>query len=179
MCVCTRACVFRSRALHSRSRRKPTPGSSHCQSQLVLVPRPPLSVSFEHDAEAGGGGSSRLAQSSGLGAGTAASDVRTSRATPRRPCPPQPLALPGTITGPGTGPMSCSLAFQTCYSGQHSAPSLVSLTQLQGTTVAPTRRRCRQVWVDHTSTLAFLTGHEKAHHHPFLDTKNILNPFSQ
>lgn len=127
----------------------------------------------------GGRGSSRLAQSSGLRAGTAANDVHTSKATPHRPCPPQPLALPGTITGPGTGPMLRSLAFQTCYSGQHSAPPSVFLTQLQGTTVAPTRRRCRQVWLDHTRTLAFLTGHEKDHHHRFLDTKNIPNPFSQ
>lgn len=68
-------------------------------------------------------GSSRLAQSSGLRAGIAANDVHTSRATPCRPYPPQPLALPSTITGPGTGPMSCSLPFQTCYSGHHSAPS--------------------------------------------------------
>lgn len=161
----------------------------HAASQHLAVPTakvnlfwsPGLHTRFPSSTmqRQGGRGSSRLAQSSGLRAGTAANDVHTSRATPCRPCPPQPLALPGTITGPGTGPMSCSLVFQTCYSGQHSAPSLVSLTQLQGTTVAPTRRRCRQVWLDHTPTLAFLTGHEKAHHHPFLDTKNILNPFSQ
>lgn len=105
--------------------------------------------------------------------------MHTSWATPCRPCPPQPLVLAGTITGPGTGPMFCSLSFQTCYPGQHSVPSFISLTQLQGTSGA-TKRQCRQVWLDQTEHPSIPNrAHSKAHHHPFFDTKNILNPFSQ
>lgn len=53
ICVCTRACVFLSRALHTRSSHEPTPGSSHCQSQHVLVTQTPHLVSLERDAKEG------------------------------------------------------------------------------------------------------------------------------
>lgn len=51
MCVYTWACVLLSKALHTRSRRKPRLGSSHCQSQHVLDTQPPHLVSLEWDSE--------------------------------------------------------------------------------------------------------------------------------
>lgn len=53
MCVYTWACVLLSKALHTRSRRKPRLGSSHCQSQHVLDTQPPHLVSLEWDSEEG------------------------------------------------------------------------------------------------------------------------------
>lgn len=114
--VCTVPRVCKQSPIH-RVTREQSPGSTHHQSQHVLLSTLGL-LSARHR----GRGTPRC---------MAAAALHTSRPMQPRPCPPPPHALAGPIVGPAAGPGFCSAFFSNLLAW----PALCSISgsfKLQG-----------------------------------------------